>query len=126
MREMAVDFRVVRAVEGFDIYANWDDVKAMGDLEPTTVLYLPPARYADGVITARHDFADPGGYIGVVTAHNAELNKVYNAVFFFHVGGRNYTSVILFAALVLLVQLGYLAMTGSLQRFVRRRLARRH
>ena len=120
MREMAVDFRIVRDVQEFDVYANWEDVQTMGDLAPHTVFYLPAARYVDGVLTARHDFTEAGGYIGVVTAQHPEQNKVYNAVFFFRVGGRSYWPLVVFAGVVVLVQLGYLASTGSLQRFVRK------
>jgi len=125
MREMAVTFRVIRDVREFDVYANWNDVQSLGDLAPHTVFHLPAARYEDGVIRARHDFSDAGGYIGVVTAVHPEQNKVYNAVFFFRVGARSYRATALFACLALLVQLGYLASTGSLQRFVRNRFATR-
>ena len=125
MREMPVDFRVIRDVRDFGVYASWEDVQSLDDLTANTVLYLPPARYRDGVVTARHNFVDTGGYIGVVTANNREKNKMYNAVFFFRVGGRNYGSLVLFGLLALLVQLGYLASTGSLQRFVRVRFPRR-
>ena len=121
MREMAVDFRIVRDVQDFDVYANWDDVQSMGDLAPHTVFYLPAARYLDGVLTARHDFAEAGGYIGVVTAQHPEKNKVYNAVFFFRVGGRSYWPLVVFVCVVVVVQLGYFASTGSLQRFMRKR-----
>ncbi len=126
MRDLAVDFRVIRDVRDFGVYANWEDVESMGDISGETVFYLPPARYVDGVITARYEFADKGGYIGIVTAKHPEQNKVYNAVFFFRVGGRNYGTSILFVCLAALVQLGYLASTGSLQRFVRERLGRLH
>ena len=121
MREMPIDFRVIRDSEGFDVYASWEDVRSMGDLAPHTEFYLPAARYADGVITARHDFTDAGGYIGVITAMHPEQNKVYNAVFFFQVGGRSYAGLILFACVLAVVQLGYLASTGALQRFLRNR-----
>ena len=124
MRELPVDFRIIRDVEAFDVYASWDDVRSMGDLGPSTVFHLPAARYEDGVITARHDFTEAGGYIGVVTVTDPQRNKDYNAVFFFHVGSREYGSLILFAMLVVLVQLGYLASTGSLQSFVRRHFGR--
>tara|TARA_A100001037_G_scaffold86955_1_gene78916 strand:+ start:7349 stop:7969 length:621 start_codon:yes stop_codon:yes gene_type:complete len=124
MRQMEVDFRVVRDVMDFGVYANWDDVVSMGDLSDDTVFYLPPARQPDGVLRARHEFVDSGGYIGVVTASDAASNKHYNAVFFFYVGDRSYLSLLAFAALVLLVQLGYLASTGSLQRFVKRRFGK--
>ena len=108
----------------FGVYANWDDVVSMGDLSDDTEFYLPPARQPDGVLRARHEFVDSGGYIGVVTASDAASNKHYNAVFFFYVGDRSYLSLLAFAALVLLVQLGYLASTGSLQRFVKRRFGK--
>ena len=123
MREMPVEFRVVRDLEGFGVYANYADVQSMGDLSAATVFALPAQRYADGVLTARYDFQEAGGYIGVVAATDPASNKVYNAVFFFRVGPRGYWSLVALVLAVVIVQLGYLASTGSLQRYWRRRTA---
>ena len=125
MREMPVEFRVVRDLEGFGVYANYADVLSMGDLSDATVFALPAQRYTDGVLTARYDFQEVGEYIGIVSATDPASNKVYNAVFFFRVGPRNYWSVVALVLAVVVVQLGYLASTGSLQRYWRRRRERR-
>jgi len=122
MKEMPVDFRIINDVEHLGQYAKWEDVSRLGDLDPYTIFYLPPARRGDGVLTASYRFEKAGGYIGIVTARHPTEDKVYDAVFFFQVGGRSYGYLPLFAGLILLAQLGYLASTGSLQRFVRRRI----
>jgi hypothetical protein len=119
MKEMPIDFRIIKDVENFGQYAKWDDVKGLDDIERDTILYLPAEKRADGVLTASYSFESPGGYIGIVTARHPTEAKEYNAVFFFQVGGRGYGYLPLFVALIVLVQLAYLAGTGALQRFVR-------
>lgn len=122
MREMPVDFRIIRDVQGFGQFAKWSDVSAMGDLEPYTVLYLPPRTQPDGVLQASYRFEEAGGYIGIITARHPTEPKEYNAVFFFQVGGSGLGYLPAFALLLLVVQLGYWASTGTLQRFFKRRL----
>jgi len=119
MKEMAVDFRIINDAENFGQYAKWEDVVGLDDIERETIFYLPPEKRADGVLTASYRFEKAGGYIGIVTAKHPTEDKDYNAVFFFQVGGAGYGYLPLFAALIVLVQLAYLAGTGTLQRFVR-------
>jgi hypothetical protein len=125
MKEMPVDFRIIKDVENFGQYAKWDDVTGLDDIERDTIFYLPPEKRLDGVLTASYRFEHKGGYIGIVTAQHPTEDKDYNAVFFFQVGGTDYGYLPLFAALVVLVQLAYLAGTGTLQRFLRRRFSPR-
>jgi hypothetical protein len=125
MKEMPVDFRIIADETELGTFANWDDVRALGDLTASTVFYQPPQKRADGVLTASHRFDRAGGYIGIVTASHPTEARTYNAVFFFRVGGRDLGYLPHFLGLILLVQLGYWGATGTLQRFARRHLPSR-
>jgi hypothetical protein len=58
MREMKVDFRIVRDV-GED--------KEQDSLDDLTVAYLPPKTYPTGSVSLRHNFLQTGNYAGLVT-----------------------------------------------------------
>ncbi len=107
LKEMPVDFRIIKDVNNFGIFANWDDITGLEDIEQDTVFYLPPMKRPDGVLTVNYDFQQAGGYIGIVTAVHHEKEKTYQAVFYFQVGGTNYGYVPLFIALVVLAQALY-------------------
>lgn len=122
MKEMPVDFRIIKDVEHFGRYARWDDIQALDDIERDTIFYLAPEKRANGTLTASYRFEEAGGYIGIVTARHPTEDRLYNAVFFFQVGGTDYGYLPMFAALIVLLQLVYLAGTGTLQRFARLRV----
>ena len=103
MKEMPVDFRIIKDVENFGQYAQWDDIAGLDDIERDTIFYLPPEKRTDGVLTASYRFEAAGGYNGIVTARHPTEDKNYNAVFFFQVGGTGYGYLPLFAALIVLV-----------------------
>lgn len=119
MKEMPIEFRIVRDDQGFGIFANWDDVYSIPDLEAQTVFHRPLAAEPTGWVTVSHTFEDSGGFIGVVVAENPANGKVYNSVFYFEVGGAGYGYIPLFVALIVAAQLLFFASTGSLHRFVR-------
>ncbi|MCY4564504.1 MAG: hypothetical protein OXE40_08490 [Gammaproteobacteria bacterium] len=119
MKEMPVEFRIVRDEQGFGIFANRDDVMSIPDLDAQTVFHRPLAAEPTGWVTVSHTFDDPGGYIGVVVAENLANGKIYNSVFYFEVGNAGYGYIPLFIALIVGAQLMFFASTGSLQRFVR-------
>jgi hypothetical protein len=85
MREVPVDFRIVRDRHGIGRFARYEDVLAL-DLDTDTVFYTPPAIRADGVYTVLHRFMETGGYIGVVTVAHPTSDEIYRAVFPFEVG----------------------------------------
>jgi hypothetical protein len=122
MKEMAVDFRIINDIDDLGQYANWDDVVALDDIEADTLVYLPPEKQSDGTLTVNYRFAEAGAYIGIVTAQHPTEDKLYKAVFYFQVGGTDFGYLPLFLALIVMLQLAYLATTGSLQAFVRRHL----
>jgi len=117
MKEMPVDFRIVRDVEGLGVYAQLADVERMKDIDRDTVFYRAPATESDSVLIVDYLFDQPGGYIGVVTARHPTSDKTYSAVFPFRVGGTDYGYLPLFLAVALLVQCGYWMSNGTLARW---------
>ena len=121
MKEMPIDFRIIRDEQGFGIFANWEDVASIADLEAQTVLHRVLAPQPAGVLALRHEFEQPGGYIGVAVAENPDNGKTYNAVFYFEVGNAGYGWIPLFVGLIVAAQLLFWSSTGALQRLVQRR-----
>ena len=120
MKEMPLSFRVITDEQGFGIFANWDDVQSIGNLEAQTVLHRPLVAEPTGVVALRHEFAEAGGYIGIVEAENLANGKTYNSVFYFEVGNAGYGVIPLFVGLIAAAQIGFWLSTGTLQRFLRR------
>ncbi len=116
LKEMPVEFRVIADVQNIGIFANWDDIQALPDIESQTVFYQPPTTEPTGVMTVRHEFAEPGGYIGIVVAEHPTENKHYQAVFFFEAGYTGFGYIPLFVGLIVLAQLVFWAGTGRLTR----------
>lgn len=121
MKEMPIDFRIIRDEQGFGIFANWEDVASIADLEAQTVLHRVLAPQPAGVLALRHEFEQPGGYIGVAVAENPDNGKTYNAVFYFEVGNAGYGWIPLFVGLIVAAQLIFWFSTGALPRLLPRR-----
>ncbi|MDA1075995.1 MAG: hypothetical protein O3A63_14700 [Proteobacteria bacterium] len=105
LKSMPVDFRIIHDINDLGRFANWDDVKSIGDLNPHTVFYDAARTHSDGVLKIEHAFAEAGSYIGVVTAQHPTEDKRYNAVFQFRVGGADYGFVPYMIALMLFLHL---------------------
>ncbi|NKB34928.1 MAG: hypothetical protein GKR91_17670 [Pseudomonadales bacterium] len=123
--EMNVDFRIVRDVNNAGQYAAWEDIQAIDDLEAATVYYQPPTIESGGYFRASYAFEEKGTYIGVVTADHPTEDRNYNAVFYFQVGGRDWGTLPIFVALLLLVQGGYWYTSGGYAKFKAKRKASR-
>ncbi len=61
LREVPVDFRIIKDVQNLTLYANWDDVQAIPDLDAVTVFYHPPEVRRDASFSATFRFLDKGG-----------------------------------------------------------------
>lgn len=120
LKEMPVDFRIIEDVQDFGVYAKWEDILRLKDIEADTVFYQSPSKQANGVLTVDYEFNKAGGYIGIVTAQHPTEDKVYRAVFPFQVGGSDYGYLPLFAALIIGLQLLYWWSTGKLTRLLNR------
>ena len=49
MKQMPVSFRVITDDQGFGIFANWDDVRSIANLEAQTVFHRPLVAEPTGV-----------------------------------------------------------------------------
>lgn len=121
LRQMPVDFRIIRDVNDVGQYARWEDVEAIDDLEAATVFYQPPLVQTDGSYSVNHEFDEKGTYIGIITAEHPAQDKVYNAVFYFQVGGPDYGTLPFFLALIVLAQLAYWLSNGGWGKLKNRR-----
>jgi len=106
LKEVPVDFRIIRDVTGQGRFAKLEDVQALGDIEPLTVFYQPPVIRPDGSFKIEFEFTEAGKYIGVVTAGHPTNGKIYASVFPFTVGIKSYRSWLILGA-VAVVLAGY-------------------
>ncbi len=104
LKQMPVDFRIIKDVNGFGQFAKWEDIRGLEDINQDTVFYQDPSVHSNGVLTVTYEFEEKGGYIGVITAQHPTKDLSYNAVFYFQVGGGNYGYYPLIIAFLVLMQ----------------------
>ena len=117
LKEVPVDFRIIRDVTGQGRFVKLKHVEAIEDIEKQTVFYQPPIIRPDASLKIEFEFVEEGAYIGVVTAGHPSKDTVYTMVFPFEVGGSN------FAWLAPLVLLLAAAAFFVVRRFARSRQA---
>ena len=116
LKEMPLDFRIIRDVTGVGVFAQWEDIAAVEDLDAATVFYEPAAVRDEAVFTVEHRFDEPGWYIGIVTTTYPDTGRTYETVFPFEVG-TNWGYLPLFLLLGVAAQLVYLVSTGTAARW---------
>ena len=123
MREVPVDFRIIRDRHQLGRFVQWEDVAELteAELAEDTVVYEPPATKVDAVFAVLHTFDDPGHYIGVVTAEHPDLDRLYTAVFPFEVGATGWGYAPAIVALLVGAQLAYWFLGGGYGRWQERR-----
>jgi hypothetical protein len=89
LKEVPVDFRIIRDVTGQGSYVKLKHVVEIGDLEQHTVFYQPPVVRPDDSFIVEYEITQDGAYIGIVTAGHPSTDAIYTAVFPFKVGGTN-------------------------------------
>ena len=117
LKEMPLDFRIIRDIKDLGRFAKWEDIAQIEDLDHATVFYQPPVRRPNAVFTVEYKFEEPGNYIGIVTTRHPTKDKIYRAVFPFEVGNTGFGYLALFIGLVILVQFNYWFMSGGLGRW---------
>jgi len=90
LKEVPVDFRIIRNVTGQGSYVKLKHINAIKDIEQHTVFYQPPVIRSDASLKIEYTFIDDGSYIGIVNAGHPSTDTIYTAVFPFEVGGTNY------------------------------------
>lgn len=125
LRDMPVEFRIIEDVNDRRSYARWEDVEMIADLEAATVFHQPPRIAPAGSLSASHDFDKKGWYIGIVHTRHPTLDREYQAVFGFHVGGQGLGYWPWLLLLALLIQLHFWVASGGWRRWRDRRAAER-
>jgi len=90
LREVPVDFRIIRDTTGLGQFVQHEDVLALDNIEELTVFYAPPVVMPGASFRVEHEFVEKGEYIGIVTAGHPSNDNIYNAVFPFTVGNVSY------------------------------------
>ena len=121
LKEMDVDFRIIRDVNNIGRFAGWNDVQAISDIESATVYYQNASIEDSGYYRASYEFKEGGTYIGIVTARLPSEEVRHNAVFYFQVGGPDWGTIPLFILLLLLCQGCYWYYNGGYERYRERR-----
>ena len=115
LKEMSIDFRIVRDTSGQGKFTRLSDIEQLEDLEAVTVFHQPALIEPD-VYTVVHQFDEPGWYIGVITATRGNQKEV--AVFPFEVGFTGLGYWPLFVLLIVLLQLFHWFANGTLARWL--------
>jgi hypothetical protein len=90
LKEVPVDFRIIRDVTGQGQYVKLKHVEAIEDIEEHTVFYQPPVVRPDASLKIEYDFQEKGAYVGIVSAGHPSTDMIYTAVFPFEVGVSAY------------------------------------
>jgi hypothetical protein len=86
LKEVPVDFRIIRDVTGQGSFVKLKHVEAIEDIEQHTVFYQPAAIETDASLKVEYNFKEKGSYIGIVSAGHPSNDTIYTAVFPFEVG----------------------------------------
>lgn len=86
MKEVPVEFRLVRDFTGQGRFVKLEHLGQVEDLEQYTVFHQPPVVRPDASFVVDHDFSEEGRYLGVVTVGHPTNDQTYSAVFPFEVG----------------------------------------
>lgn len=90
LKEVPVDFRIIRDITGLGRFVKLKHVEEIEDIQQHTVFYQPPVIRPDASLKIEYDFTEKGEYIGIVSAGHPSNDTIYTAVFPFEVGGSNF------------------------------------
>lgn len=86
LREVPVEFRILRNTSPLGRFVRWEHLQTMGDLDALTVFRQRAEPQTDGILSVLFPFAEAGDYVGIVSAPNPASQQEYYAVFPFSVG----------------------------------------
>lgn len=90
LKEVPVDFRIIRDVTGQGQYVKLKHVEEIEDIEQHTVFYQPPVVRPDASLKIEYDFREKGTFLGIVSAGHPTNDRIYTAVFPFEVGASGF------------------------------------
>lgn len=102
LRNMELDFRVIRDVNNIGVTATYADLGGPDAVEKATIYYHEPRQFNKGVMNVRYNFTQDGGYIGIVNAHHVDTGLKYTSVFPFSVGTVQYGRYVVYFTLLFL------------------------
>ncbi|MFT4580929.1 MAG: hypothetical protein ACI915_003024 [Gammaproteobacteria bacterium] len=105
LREMAVDFRIVRDVNNIGVSARYADLGSPADIEKATLTYRELKIFPRGSVDVEFEFDQAGKYIGIMRAldSNVDDGREYISVFPFSVGMVNWWARLKWIAASILV-----------------------
>lgn len=121
LREVPVDFRIIRDVNKRTIYADWEDVSSIDDIESATVFYQAPDIFPGASMSVSHRFLEKGWYTGIVTTKHPVRDIHYQAVFGFHVGRKALGFWPLMILIIIALQAHYWVSSGGYSRWKEKR-----
>ncbi len=86
LKEVPVEFRIIRNVTGQGQYVKLKHVEQIEDISEHTVFHQPPVVRPDASFQVETKFTEPGEYVGIISAGHPSNDSVYTAVFPFEVG----------------------------------------
>jgi hypothetical protein len=86
LREMELDFRIIRDVNDIGLKATYEDLGGEQAIEDATIFYSPMHDYPNGVMNVHYPFVAEGGYVGIINARHLATGLAYRSVFPFRVG----------------------------------------
>ena len=101
LREMELDFRIIRDVNDVGIKATYEDLGGEQAIEDATIFYSPVRGYSNGVMNVQHAFVTKGGYVGIINARHLATGLAYRSVFPFRVGRVSYLKYALYFVAVI-------------------------
>jgi hypothetical protein len=117
LREVPVDFRIVKDTTGLGQFVQHEDILALADIDEITVFYQPPVVRPGASFRVEHVFMEKGDYVGIVTAGHPSNDNIYNAVFPFTVGTVSYPywliALVVAALLALLIRQAALSRSAN-------------
>ena len=120
LKDVPVDFRIIRDLEGFGRFANLANIQQIDDIASRTVLLTPGEIHADGRMTVEYTFAESGDFIGILTAPHPTKDLHYSAVFPFKVGSTGYGYWPVVLILFIVIQVQFMLSHGIFERLQRR------
>ncbi|MFT4562582.1 MAG: hypothetical protein ACI9BW_002328 [Gammaproteobacteria bacterium] len=108
LRDMSVDFRIVRDVNNIGVTASYADLGSPADIEKATLTYREPKKFPRGSVDVALEFDQAGHYIGImrVVDSTVEDGREYISVFPFSVGMINWWGRLKWVVLSILVGFG--------------------
>ena len=114
--DVPVDFRIIRNTTGQGVFTKLEDVELIDNIDAITVFHYD-AGIQPNVFTAIYNFEEQGEFVGIIKVRNPDNGQLYTAVFPFEVGFAGFSWWPWFLVIAVSIQLNYLWMGGSLDRW---------